>query len=80
MSELFPNMPKTITYVKANDDGFPILHCGCSAIDDSDWGVSTHRLKADEVPEILMDAKTTAEYVCKLINKDLNDPNGVWNE
>lgn len=80
MSDLFPELPKTTTYVEANTgtEGFPVLGTGCSSIDDNDWHVMTHYLKGDEVPEILMDAKTTAEYVAKLINKDLNNPEGVW--
>jgi hypothetical protein len=82
MNDLFPDMPKTITYVEANNgiDGFPLAYMGCSSIDNNDWHISTRGLKADEVPEILMDAKTTAEYVSKLINIDLNNKKGVWSE
>jgi hypothetical protein len=77
-ADLFPSLPKTRTYVQPNYDGFPIASCGFSAIDGEDHGVSTYQCKADEVPEILMDAKTSAEYIAALINADLNNPDGIW--
>lgn len=78
MTDLFPDIPKTIQYVTPKDDGFPLASFGNSSIDGEDHYLSTYNLKADMVPEVLMDAKTTAEYVSELINKDLNKPDGIW--
>src|ERR1035437_9789389 len=45
-----------------NDDGWMQCDCGNSGIDNNDhYVVTTHYLKADEVPELCTDAKTFAE-------------------
>jgi poly(A) polymerase Pap1 len=47
--------------------------CGNSGIDNKDhYVVTTELLKADEVPEKCMDAKSFAELVAKLLNRHYN--------
>lgn len=56
-----------------NDDGWMMCDCGNSGIDNEDhYVVTTHQLKADEVPEQCMDAKSFAELVAKLLNEHYN--------
>lgn len=49
--------------------GFMMCHCGASSIDDKDYEVTTNYLKADEVPEECLDAKTFSELVARLLNE-----------
>ncbi len=55
-----------------NDDGFMQCICGLSAIDNNKYVVTTHYLKADEIPEECQDAKTFSELVAKLLNEYYN--------
>jgi hypothetical protein len=56
-----------------NDDGWLQCDCGNSGIDGNDhYVVTTHQLKADEVPEQMCDAKTASELIARLLNKYFN--------
>ena len=55
-----------------DDNGFMMCSCGTSISDDQNYVVTTHHLKADEVPELCNDAKTFAELVAKLLNEYYN--------
>jgi hypothetical protein len=52
-----------------NDDGFMMCSCGKSGIDNENYVVTTHYLKADEIPDECVDAKTFSELVAKLLNE-----------
>jgi len=49
-------------------DGWPMGFYGCSCIDNNDYCLDTHYLKSDEVPEAMMDAKTSSELIAGLLN------------
>lgn len=55
-----------------DDDGFMMCSCGRSAIDNNSYVVTTHYLKADEIPEECVDAKTFSELIAKLLNEHYN--------
>lgn len=71
---MFGNMPVSRTLFKASQDpeGWPLIFCGNSAEDSQDWHVTTVGLKADQVPEDVADAKSTAHLVAKLLNAFYN--------
>jgi len=58
---------KSVIAEKAMDD-WPIGFYGNSGIDGKDYAVSTHYLRGDEVPESMMDAKTSSELIAGLLN------------
>ena len=62
MSKLF----KSVTQEK--DNGWMQCSFGCSSIDSNDYVLTTHYLKADEVPDEMNDAKTASEMVAGLLN------------
>jgi hypothetical protein len=62
MSKLFKSV------VSKKDDGWMQCNFGCSSIDSKDYVLTTHYLKADEVPEEMNDAKTASEMVAGLLN------------
>lgn len=41
---------------------------GRSVVDNIDYHVTSNHLKADEVPDIMQDAKTSSEFVAGLLN------------
>ena len=58
---------KAVTQEK--DDGWLQCSFGNSGIDGNDYVLTTHYLKADEVPEQMQDAKTACELMANLLNK-----------
>lgn len=60
------------TATTKDDNGFTMCSCGTSISDDQNYVVTTHYLKADEVPELCNDSKTFAELVAKLLNEYYN--------
>jgi hypothetical protein len=67
--------PPPTVYFKSsttqNDDGWMMCDCGMG-MDNNKWVVTTHHLKADEVPEECADAKSFSELVAKLLNEYFN--------
>lgn len=57
---------KSMTSEKA--DGWPMGFYGTSCIDNENYVLDTHYLKADEVPGAMMDAKTCSELIAGLLN------------
>jgi hypothetical protein len=53
--------------ITSKADGWPMGFYGCSH-DGNDYCIDTHYLKADEVPEAMMDAKTSSELIAGLLN------------
>jgi hypothetical protein len=49
-------------------DNWPLGFWGASGIDDKNYAVTTHYLKADEVPEVLTDSKTCSAFIAGLLN------------
>ena len=58
---------KSETVEKAMND-WPLGFYGSSISDNNDYAICTHYLKADEVPEILQDSKTTSQFIAGLLN------------
>lgn len=54
--------------IAKKSDGWPLGFYGCSCIDNNDYTLDTHYLKADEIPEAMMDAKTSSELIAGLLN------------
>jgi hypothetical protein len=49
-------------------DGWPMGFYGCSCIDNQDYALDTHYLKADEVPGAMYDPKTSSQLIAGLLN------------
>lgn len=49
-------------------DGWPMGFYGNSSSDGNDYCLDTHYLKSDEVPEVMMDAKTCSQLIAGLLN------------
>ena len=62
MSKLFKSI------ISKKDDGWMQCSFGCSGIDGNDYVLTTHYLKADEVPNEMNDAKTASEMIAGLLN------------
>lgn len=56
-----------------NDNGWMMNSCGCSTLDNEDYVITTNYLKADEVPEDCMDAKTFSQLCAGLLNAFYNE-------
>lgn len=71
---MFGHLPVSRELFKASQDaeGWPMIFCGNSAEDSEDWYVTTVGLKADQVPEKVSDAKSTAHLVADLLNAFYN--------
>lgn len=71
---MFGHLPVSRELFKASQDadGWPMIFCGNSAEDSEDWYVTTVGLKADQVPEDVADAKSTAHLVARLLNAFYN--------
>lgn len=54
------------------DDGFQQASFG-KAYDGHVYVLTTNRLKADEVPEVMCDAESASQFVAGLLNAYLND-------
>lgn len=76
--DLFGNDVPTVYFKSApskNDDGWLMMYCcGSSQVDNKEYVVTTHQLKADEVPSECNDAKAFSELVSDLLNKHYNAP------
>lgn len=56
-----------------DDDGWLMMYsCGKAQRDNREYVVTTHNLKADEVPSPCHDAKEFSELVAKLLNEHYN--------
>jgi len=63
--------------VTKKDDGWMQCSFGRSGIDGNDYTLTTHYLKADEVPDEMNDAKTATEFMAGLLNAYYNGINVV---
>jgi hypothetical protein len=64
----------------ANDNGWLQASFGLS-YDGEDYELTTHQLKADEVPRAMTDAKTASEMVAGLLNAYYNKVDvSQWDE
>lgn len=58
-----------------NDNGWMMCAFGCSTIDNNDYTLTTNGLHADQVPQAMCDAKTSAELIAGLLNAYYNGVN-----
>ena len=59
---------KVVSGKTADGYGLPLGYYRCSCIDNTDYYIESHFLKADEIPNAMQDAKTSAELVAGLLN------------
>ena len=50
------------------DNGWMMCHCGCANDSANDYVITTNYLKADEVPDECMDAKSFSRLCAGLLN------------
>lgn len=53
---------------ESKDNGWTMSHFGNSQIDGKDYTLTTSGLKADQLPNAMTDAKTSAELIAGLLN------------
>lgn len=57
-----------VSQVAQKAEGWPMGFYGNSCIDGQDYCLDTHNLKADEVPDVVSDAKTCSQFIAGLLN------------